>query len=227
MTNAVSESNLSAHRDRIDGQPILIEMKRIDAMEELEVDSAFAQSLIQGGDHHIAHPRGHLPEERALVAEQNLAGQKHSHACAEGATTRVAVGVPEDHVVKGTHQRKLDHVGMRTVPDDPVAEFLVVEGAKPPRIGHHAVGDQPTCGPGDHRQQQPQPPLLGRVLAVEDVIDEVEHLVGEFDDVVARYLPTTQRRRRGEGSRLHRVHRHQRRVRRGRQCQAEFCCEGD
>jgi len=45
---------------------------------------------------------------------------------------------------------------MCAVPDDPIAEVLVVESAKASRIGHHAVGDQSTGGRGHHRQQQPR-----------------------------------------------------------------------
>src|SRR5215213_6634842 len=117
--DVVGELNLPAYRDRIYRQPVLVEVQCIHPMKELEVDSASPQRLIERRDDHIAHPRGHLPEERTLVAEQDLTRQEDGDSGAERRTVGIAVGIAEHHVVEGAHQGKVDDTGMSTMPDDP------------------------------------------------------------------------------------------------------------
>ena len=77
LADTVGETDLTADGDRLDGLMLRVEMQRVDPGEELEPDPAAAQHLIDRGDDDIAHPRGHLPEERTLVLEKCDAGEHY------------------------------------------------------------------------------------------------------------------------------------------------------
>ncbi len=116
---------------------------------------------------------------------------------------------------------------MCAVPDDPVAEVLVVECAKAARIGHQAVGDQPARSRRHQRQQQPRSALFGRLLAVEHVADGVEDVVDVADDVVARHLRSPAPPPSRAAADCIAATERPRRIGRRREHKAEFGCEVD
>ena len=75
-SESVSEADLSAHRDRVDRQTLIIEMQRVETVKEFELDTTLPQRLVHRGDDDVAHAGGHLPEDRALVLEQRQSGQE-------------------------------------------------------------------------------------------------------------------------------------------------------
>src|SRR5271166_6874008 len=103
-------------------------------MEEFELDAPPAQCLVQGRDHHVAHPGGHFPEERTLVLEKRYPGEQYSQPCGERGPAEVAVLVSEHHVVEATHERELQHIRMRAVTQNPRAIVLVVDGSETSRV---------------------------------------------------------------------------------------------
>ena len=151
-------------------------MQRVQPMEELELDTAPAQRLVHGGDDHVAHPRRHLPEDRALVLEQHETGQEHGQARAERRALGVGVDVSEHQVVQATHQREIEDVGMCAVALDPVVEILVVDGAEAARVGHQIVGEDAPNDRRHQRQQQPGSLVVRSILDVENIAHGVEGL---------------------------------------------------
>ena len=91
LVDTVGEADLTADGDRLDGLMLRVEMQRIDPVEELEPDPAAAQHLIDRGDDDVAHPGGHLPEERTLVLEKRYAGEQYGQARGERGALEVAV----------------------------------------------------------------------------------------------------------------------------------------
>ena len=69
FVHPVGKPGLTPHRDRVDCLTAVVEMQCVDAVEELELDAASAQRLVQRRDDDVAHAGRHLPEEGALVLE--------------------------------------------------------------------------------------------------------------------------------------------------------------
>ena len=55
---------------------ITIQAQSVESVEEGEPDAAVPQRLVEGGEHDVTHSRLHPPEDRALVVEEELAGQE-------------------------------------------------------------------------------------------------------------------------------------------------------
>ena len=152
----------------------IVEVQRVDAVEELELDSASAQRLVQRGDDDVPHPGRHLPEERALVLEQGDPGEQQGHPGGQCRSLAVAVLVSEDHVVQPANEGKVHDVGMGAVAENPRAEVLVVDGAEAAWISDQIVGDYSAYSRRLQRQEQPETPVIGPVLVVERLADRVE-----------------------------------------------------
>ena len=77
-------------------------------MEELEAHAPASQGLVEGREHHVAHPRPHLPEHRAPVGEEHATGEEQARAGADGRAGEVAVLVREREVVGASHEGRVD-----------------------------------------------------------------------------------------------------------------------
>ena len=128
---SIGQRHLPTHRDPIDAQAILRDVELIDAVEELELHTAPPQHLVERCEHDVAHPGGHLPEDRALVLEEHLRRHEHRDARAHPVVGAVLVAVREHKVVQPADEREVGYLGRGTMADDPVDEVLVVHRAEP------------------------------------------------------------------------------------------------
>ena len=103
--DAVRERHLAAHGDGVDGLVSGVEVQSVEAVEELELDAATPQCLVQRGDDDIAHPGGHLPEDRALVAEEHEADEERHHPRRHRGLAGFGLLVAEHQVVQPADQR--------------------------------------------------------------------------------------------------------------------------
>ena len=136
--------------------PVSVQMQAVDAVEELESDTAPAQYLIQRRDHDVTHPRRHLPEQRTPVSEQHVTDQEDHHPGGHRGSFGIGVLIAEHQVVQAAHHRRIQHIGMAAVAQHPVAELFVVERPEAAGTGHHVVGDDAAHRGGHQRQQHPR-----------------------------------------------------------------------
>ena len=104
LVEARAERDLSTEADGLDALTVGARVEAIEAMEELEAHAPPSKGLVQGREHHIAHPCSHLPEHRSPVGKEHAAGEEEPGARADGGSGEVAVLVGEGEVVGATHE---------------------------------------------------------------------------------------------------------------------------
>ena len=151
MLKAFGELGLSAHRYRGDRLARGIQVQRVETVEELEFHTAPSECLIQRCDHDIAHPGRHFPENCSSITEKHLADQECHHAGTNRGPPRVAIAVTEHQVIHSAHHGRIEDIRMCAVPNDPVAEVLVVDRREAMGIGDQLVGDDAAYSGDDQR----------------------------------------------------------------------------
>jgi hypothetical protein len=120
-------------------------------VEELDLDAALGQDLVQRSDHSVAHSGLHAPQDRLVVMEEAadgaLDGASGGHVGREG----VAVDEREGAVVDAAQERRVAlgvlGVYFGTVAGEPRAQLQVVDAVEP--LGQNPVlEDAGQCGHG-------------------------------------------------------------------------------
>ncbi len=134
-----------------------------DGVEELELDAALLEDLVERGEDDVAHPRLHLEHDRAAVAEDELEQVAGGGASGAVGLGDVAVAVGEGDVVDGAQDggalgggaAEGDLAG--AVAAEPVAPLLVVEGVEAvlEDVVLDDAGDHRDAGV-DHREEEAQ-----------------------------------------------------------------------
>ena len=116
------------HDKGVDGRPIGRRYELLHALEQLDLDTASQERLVERHEDDVAHPGSHLPEDGALVVEPELGREEGAPACRELWTRWVTVLMGEDEVVLTPHDGRLQRGRLGAVPSQPCAEVEVVDG---------------------------------------------------------------------------------------------------
>ena len=185
MVDAAGKSHLPAHGYRINGLSSRIEVQRIDTVEELELHAALTECLVQGSHHDVPHAGGHLPENCALVLEENHADEESHEAGRNRRPAGIGILVAENQIVKATHQRTVEDIRMGAVAKDPLAEVFAVDGPEPSRMGDQITCHDAADDSDDKRYQQPTAFVLWPILVIDRITNGVK---GVFEEIGWRAL---------------------------------------
>ena len=149
---------LTAELDRLHLPARVVEPQPPQAVEEHEVDTPPREGLVERREDDVAHARAHLPEQRALVVEEEAACQLQAGTRFEGGPRVVAVAVAEHQVVHAAHETGVDRLGLGAVANQPLPEIEVVDRAEAAGGVEQAVGVDAEDGRRDEVDDLPETP---------------------------------------------------------------------
>ena len=200
---------LTAHVDAVDELAVGRDADVGDLAEELEAHAAGSQRLVDRREDGVAHPRLHLPHDRAAVAQAHAQHRLQRLAGGQAGLFAVTVAVGEAELVEGAQDRRLgQRLGAGAVARHPGHELLVVDLGEAALVevvevvgedaaedrrgdveGHRvaaAVGDLP-----DDVGEQPQEPADQRLIAdpvPAHLAVDVQHRTGEAQEGLEEIL---------------------------------------
>ena len=86
-----------------------------------------------------------------LYSKRTMTDQEDHQAGRHRRSVGIGVLVAEHQVVKATHHRTIEDIGMAAVAQDPVAELFVVDGPEASRMGDQVICDDAADDSDDKR----------------------------------------------------------------------------
>src|SRR6201986_4752941 len=103
-------------------------------MEELEANASLPQDLIEWYENDVAHTGPHFPKKGAAIGEEHAQRAAQRLTRGERRPLRIGIFVSKRQVVKAGHEGRVERPFRRAIHPQPLATFVVVDGAQAPRI---------------------------------------------------------------------------------------------